>query len=129
MRDSKWRCRLYMTSLPMGRKTQYFTNYDYVIPHCCLFSNTIFTLAPWPWPSKVRRGSRQGSSVNTHLSELFCSYVLYVFKGKFGEGLDRLNVNGIVQQQCMICRASVNQKARPAMAKLARAILAKAWSG
>ena len=59
-------------------------------------------------------------------SELFVLMCYMYFKVKFGEGLVRLNVNGIVRQQCMICRASVNRKARPAMAKLARVILAKA---
>ena len=39
------------------------------------------------------------------------------FKVKFGDGLVRLNVNGIFRQQCMIWQASVNRKARPAMAK------------
>ena len=50
-------------------------------------------------------------------SELFVHMCYMYFKVKFGDGLVRLNVNGIFRQQCMIWRASVNRKARPAMAK------------
>ena len=78
-----------------------------------------------------RRGSRRGSSVNTQprRASFFIHMCYMLFKVKFGEGLVRLNVNGIFRQQCMVFRASVNRKARQAMAKLARIILAKAWSG
>ena len=111
---------------------------------CCVYCmtfNTLFTLLPWPWPSKVlftlgelyprqtgkhrrdcRRGSRRGSSVNTYprRANFFVHMCYMQFKAKFGEGLVRLNVNGIFRQQCMLCRASVNWKARSAMAKLVR---------
>ena len=50
-------------------------------------------------------------------SELFVHMCYMYFKVKFGDGLVRLNVNGIFRQQCMIWRASVNILARPAMAK------------
>ena len=50
-------------------------------------------------------------------SELFVHMCYMYFKVKFGDGLVRLNVNGIFRQQCMIWRASVDRKARPAMAK------------
>ena len=77
------------------------------------------------------RGSRRGSSVNTHprRASVFVHMFYMEFEVKFGEGLVRLNVNGIFSQQCMVCRVSINRTARLAMAKLARVILAKAWSG
>ena len=103
---------------------------------------TLFTLAPWPWPShdrarfclhwasftlaklvnlaktvSARISARVKCKHTPSPSELFVHMCYMYFKVKFGDGLVRLNVNGIFRQQYMIWRASVNRKAHPAMAK------------
>ena len=61
--------------------------------------------------------------------ELFCSYVLHVISGKFGEGLVKLNVNESISPIMHDLPRQCKSEGSPAMAKLARLILAKAWSG
>ena len=70
------------------------------------------------WSTLAKTVSARVKCKHTPLaSELFVHMCYMYFKVKFGVGLFRLNVNGIFRQQCMIWRASVNRKARSAMAK------------
>ena len=116
--------------------------------------NTLFTLAPWPWPShgrarfclhwasytfaklvnivktvSARISARVKCKHTPSPSELFYSYVLHVISGKIWRRPGQAKCKWDISPKCKIFRASVNRKARPAMAKLASIILAKVWSG
>ena len=113
--------------------------------------NTPFTLASWPWPSHGRArfclhwasftlaklvniaetvSARVKCKHTPTPSELFCSYVVHVNKGKVwrrpGQAKCKWDISPTMHDLPSQCKSEGSPGHG---AKLARVILAKAWSG